>query len=91
LAFCSATFHGATSDLMIELDALARDSQGVDRCLLDVLGSDTDLHAELRGLLLRNVRAMLRACDSYDRPGTAGIRDAVNQTRPSARSSNLRI
>jgi hypothetical protein len=78
LAFCSATLHRVRRELVIERDALARIREQTTG-LLAVLESDTDLDAELRGLLLWNVRAMLRACDSYDRRGTAGIRDALNQ------------
>jgi hypothetical protein len=79
LAFCSVALHSARRDLEIERDALARVREQIVG-LLDALEVDADLNRGLRSLLLRNVRAMLRACDSYDRCGTAGIRDAVNQT-----------
>lgn len=79
LEFCSATLHRIRRELVIERDALARVREQIAD-LLAALESDTALDGELRGLLLRNVRAMLRACDSYERCGTAGIRDAVNQT-----------
>jgi hypothetical protein len=79
LQFCSATLHRLRRELVIEHDALLRIREQITE-LLDVLGSDTDLDMDLRNLLLWNVRAMLRACDSYDRRGAAGIRDAYNQT-----------
>lgn len=79
LEFCSDALRRFRRELAIERDALDR-IRGQIADLLVVLESDTALDGELRGLLLRNVRVMLRACDSYDRCGTAGIRDAVNQT-----------
>jgi hypothetical protein len=79
LEVCSDALHRFRRELVIERDALARIREQIAE-LLAVLESDTALDGELRGLLLRNVRAMLWACDSYDRCGTAGLRDAVNQT-----------
>jgi hypothetical protein len=78
LEFCSATLHRLRRELVIERDSLARIREQIAD-LLVVLESDAALDGELRSLLLRHVRAMLRACDSYDRCGTVGIRDAVNQ------------
>jgi hypothetical protein len=79
LAFCSAALHQVRRELVIEQTALALIREQIAD-LLAVLESDADLDGELRVLLLRNVRAMLWACDRYDLCGTAGIRDAVNQT-----------
>lgn len=78
LEFCSEALHLAGDKQVVDHDFLTGIRQQISD-LLDVLESDSDLQAELRDLLIWNVRAMLRACDNYDLRGVAGISDAYNQ------------
>jgi hypothetical protein len=79
LEYCSATLHSLRGEAVIGHAVLVRIREQISD-LLGTLESDTCLDAELRDLLLWNVRAMLRACDSYERRGATGLRDAYNQT-----------
>lgn len=78
LEFCSEALHLAGAKQVVDHDFLTGIRQQISD-LLDVLESDSDLQAQLRDLLIWNVRAMLRACDNYDLRGVAGISDAYNQ------------
>ena len=79
LEFCSEMLHIARTELAFEREALDHVRRLISE-LLEVLVADCELDADLRELLIENVREMLRACDSYDRRGSAAMRDAYNVT-----------
>ena len=79
LGFCSETLHHARTELAFDREALDDVRQRISE-LLDVLATDYELDGELRQLLVQNLQEMLRACDSYDRRGSAAMRDAYNIT-----------